>query len=56
MIETKKIAYAIADSVNALLNRMERARNCQVYVVKLDDCEIRWMKESDVMEALSNAK
>ena len=32
--------------------QLDKVRNCQTYVVELDDCEQSWFKKTDVLEAL----
>jgi hypothetical protein len=43
----------LADRIAELEARMKSARECQTYVVHLDDCEQTWFKKEDVLKALN---
>ena len=42
----------LLERITELETQLDKVRNCQTYVVELDDCEQSWFKKTDVLEAL----
>ena len=47
-----KDGYCKDCKIEELQEQVERVRNCQTYVVELDDCEQSWFKKTDVLKAI----
>jgi hypothetical protein len=58
LLETGHAAYYkfAEETVRKLEAQIQAAKDCQRYMVKLDDCLIGWFKAEDVLAALNKAK
>lgn len=52
MLNAANVMDSQSELITKLQQQVDAVKECQVYVVELDDCEIRWIKESDVLAAL----